>query len=228
MQHTVAHEEGWMLLHGRHASLYRSNRALAASSGGQGCEPGERRVHEWARGDAGRPDREEPGHDAAVRRHALERLGERGFGRLEVLLETRRKLGVPERAPRPGSAGAVSVHPGRHVSAMSSWPHYSRPLRHRDRKRAGGGAAVASRSTEQSPKGQADPLALNAGLTRHTVDVVALNRPSHHEERRRDRAPARGARPSCFRRGLTTRRRDVPSDTMATSGSGPSSGSSSA
>ena len=206
----------------------RAEARLRALLGAEGVEQGERRVHEWARGDAGLLDREKPGHDAAVRRYALERLGERGFGSLEIFLEARRKLGGPSRAPRPGSAGEVSVHRGRHVPAMSSWPHYSRPLRHRDRKRAGGGAAVASRSTEQSPKRQADPLALNAGLTRHAVDVVALNRPSHHEERRRDRAPARGARPSCFRRGLTTRRRDVPSDTMATSGSGPSSGSSSA
>src|SRR6476660_297888 len=59
---------------------------------------------------------------------------------------------------------------------MSSCRHYSR----------GAGSpriGIGIRRSEQPPKGQADPLAHDARLARDTVDVVALTRASHHEER---------------------------------------------
>src|SRR5207249_4148050 len=50
------------------------------------------------------------------------------------------------------------------------------------RVRARGGAARRSRGPEEPAEGQADPLALKPGLTRHAVDVVTLARPAHDEE----------------------------------------------
>ena len=76
----------------------------------------------------GRPELEQSGHDAAVGRDALERLGEGGLRRLQILLEPRRQLGGPG-SPDTGVRRAGSIPPGRHRRSMSSCRHYSRGFR---------------------------------------------------------------------------------------------------
>ena len=118
---------GWILLQRRQASPVHAEAGPRLLLGAERGEPGECRVRDGPRGSSGRPELEQSGHDAAVGRDALERLGEVSLPLfLQILLKPGRQLGGPGSPLTPESAAARSIPPGRHHRSMSSCRHYSR------------------------------------------------------------------------------------------------------
>ena len=85
----------------------------------------------------------------------------------------------------------------------------------------------SARRAHDLPEGQADALRRDARIARQPMAEVALEGAAHHSRLPVTRSITRRS-PSRGRRGMITKRRVAPSDSVATSGSAPSSGSSSA